>query len=544
MEQTKGRRAFCIGLSILIALLVWFYANDDTEIEISVNDVPIEFTNEDTTLADKGLMLLSNEEETIDLKLSMPRSTYFKLDPGKIRIVVDLSSVTTTGTQTITYSVLYPRGPRGELLSSSITQKEPTVRSTTIEIGELFRKNVEIRCKVVGNVAEGYIAGTVRMLPETLEVRGQQVDIMQVSYAQVTLNIENATSTVVELLGFELYDFSDQLIRSNRIHPASESIQVTMPVMTVKEVPLTVEFVETPGSRLENVKWALTPIDTITLSGDASTMAAIDEIKLDTLSLADLKAAETFTYDIPLPDGVDNLSGVTSVTLTILFDDIDSLTVDATQFGYENLTTERDVTVVTSTLSVTLRGTMTDGIISAINRDLTVNDRTMNLIQTNAALNNGNSGGPLINCYGQVIGINTMKMSNFYSSSTTVEGIGFAIPIDTAKPIIDELIEKGYVSGRPAIGIDGETLPATYRIYYRLPEGIYVTRVYASSDAAAMGISEGDIITAIIGIDVTTMEQLNRVKNQFTAGQTVTLTIYRSGSSYDVEIILMDRANA
>ena len=168
----------------------------------------------------------------------------------------------------------------------------------------------------------------------------------------------------------------------------------------------------------------------------------------------------------------------------------------------------------------------------------------MSLIQTNAALNNGNSGGPLINCYGQVIGINTMKMSNFYSSSTTVEGIGFAIPIDTAKPIIDELIEKGYVSGRPAIGIDGETLPATYRIYYRLPQGIYVTRVYRNSDAAAKGISEGDIITAINGVSVTTMEQLNRIKNQFTAGQTITLTIYHGGVSSDVEIILMDRANA
>ena len=133
MEQTKGRRAFCIGLSILIALLVWFYANDGTEIEISVNDVPIEFTNEDTTLADKGLMLLSNEEETIDLKLSMPRSTYFKLDPGKIRIVVDLSSVTTTGTQTITYSILYPRGPRGELLSrrKSRPSARPLLRSAS-----------------------------------------------------------------------------------------------------------------------------------------------------------------------------------------------------------------------------------------------------------------------------------------------------------------------------------------------------------------------------------------------------------------------------
>ena len=219
--------------------------------------------------------------------------------------------------------------------------------------------------------------------------------------------------------------------------------------------------------------------------------------------------------------------------------------LQAAEFGDSSVLQVGDsVAAIGDPLGTALRGTMTDGIISAINRDLTVNDRTMSLIQTNAALNNGNSGGPLINCYGQVIGINTMKMSNFYSLSTTVEGIGFAIPIDTAKPIIDELIEKGYVSGRPAIGIDGETLPATYRIYYRLPEGIYVTRVYASSDAAAKGISEGDIITAINGIDVTTMEQLNRVKNQFTAGQTVTLTIYRSGSSYDVEIILMDRANA
>lgn len=217
----------------------------------------------------------------------------------------------------------------------------------------------------------------------------------------------------------------------------------------------------------------------------------------------------------------------------------------AAEFGDSDALTVGDpVYAIGNPLGVELRGTLTDGIVSAINRDVYVDGVTMTLIQTNAALNNGNSGGPLINCYGQVIGINTMKMSNFYSSSTTVEGIGFAIPIDTAKPIIDELIEKGYVSGRPAIGIDGETLPATYRIYYRLPQGIYVTRVYRNSDAAAKGISEGDIITAINGVSVTTMEQLNRVKNQFTAGQTITLTIYHGGVSSDVEIILMDRANA
>ena len=229
--------------------------------------------------------------------------------------------------------------------------------------------------------------------------------------------------------------------------------------------------------------------------------------------------------------------------LAVLRIEADGLT--AAEFGdSDSLRVGDSVVAIGDPLGIQLRGTMTSGIISAINRDLTVEDRKMTLIQTDAALNSGNSGGPLINCYGQVIGINTMKMSNFYSLSATVEGIGFAIPIDTAKPIIDELIEKGYVSGRPAIGIDGETLPATYRIYYRLPQGIYVTRVYRNSDAAAKGVSEGDIITAINGVSVTTMEQLNRVKNQFTAGQTITLTIYRGGVSSDVEIILMDRANA
>ena len=238
------------------------------------------------------------------------------------------------------------------------------------------------------------------------------------------------------------------------------------------------------------------------------------------------------------------LVGADSVSdLAVLHIDTTGLT--PAQFGdSDSLRVGDTVVAIGDPLGVKFRGTYTDGIISGIGRDMDMDGRTMTLIQTNAALNNGNSGGPLINCYGQVIGINTMKMSNFYSSSTTVEGIGFAIPIDTAKPIIDELIEKGYVSGRPAIGIDGETLPATYRIYYRLPQGIYVTRVYRNSDAAAKGISEGDIITAINGVSVTTMEQLNRVKNQFTAGQTITLTIYRGGVSSDVEIILMDRANA
>lgn len=222
---------------------------------------------------------------------------------------------------------------------------------------------------------------------------------------------------------------------------------------------------------------------------------------------------------------------------------IDARGLQAAEFGDSSkLRVGDSVVAIGDPLGVQLRGTMTNGIISAINRDLTVGDRTMTLIQTNAALNNGNSGGPLINCYGQVIGINTVKMSSYYTATASVEGLGFAIPISVAKPIIDELIENGYVAGRPAIGISGDSLPSYYRTYYRLPEGVYVTSVNEGSDAKAKGIREGDIVTAINGEKICSIDELNTVKNQYAAGDEVTLTIYRSGTYYEVTVTLIDQA--
>ena len=222
---------------------------------------------------------------------------------------------------------------------------------------------------------------------------------------------------------------------------------------------------------------------------------------------------------------------------------IDARGLKAAEFGDSSkLRVGDSVVAIGDPLGVQLRGTMTNGIISAINRDLTVGDRTMTLIQTNAALNNGNSGGPLINCYGQVIGINTVKMSSYYTATASVEGLGFAIPISVAKPIIDELIENGYVAGRPAIGISGDSLPSYYRTYYRLPDGVYVTSVNEGSDAKAKGIREGDIVTAINGERISSIDELNTVKNQYAAGDEVTLTVYRSGTYYEVTVTLVDQA--
>ena len=226
--------------------------------------------------------------------------------------------------------------------------------------------------------------------------------------------------------------------------------------------------------------------------------------------------------------------------LAVLKIDADGLT--PAEFGDSDALQVGDAVVaIGDPLGTQLRGTMTDGIISAINRDLAFDGRTLTLLQTNAALNSGNSGGPLINMQGQVIGINTMKLSATYSA-TTVEGLGFAIPISTAKRIVDELLSSGYVAGRPAIGITGETVPMTARAYYRLPAGVYIRSIDKASDAYTRGLQPGDIITAFNGTSVTSMDDLNAVKNQCQAGDTVQLRIYRSGVSYELDLVLMDAA--
>ena len=193
------------------------------------------------------------------------------------------------------------------------------------------------------------------------------------------------------------------------------------------------------------------------------------------------------------------------------------------------------VVAIGDPLGIELRGTMTDGIVSAINRDVDVGGRTMSLIQTNAALNSGNSGGPLINCYGQVIGINTMKMGDSMSYAG-VEGLGFAIPSTTVSDIVNQLIEKGYVSGRPHLGIEGETISSFYQFYYRLPKGLFITKIDPESSAEKAGLETGDILISIDGVNITSSHVLETLLYGYTPGDTMKAVVYRSGKQYSVTL--------
>lgn len=208
------------------------------------------------------------------------------------------------------------------------------------------------------------------------------------------------------------------------------------------------------------------------------------------------------------------------------------------EFGdSDELQVGEDAYAIGSPGGVELANSMTSGIISAINRDITVNDRVMSLIQTNVTINPGNSGGALINKYGQVVGITSAKLGISY-----YEGLGFAIPINSAKEVVDELIQHGYIAGRPSIGITGRNITEQLAQYRNLPQGVEIASVDSRAYASTQGLQAGDVITAVNGTAITTMDEINAIKEDMKAGDKLTLTIYRPSEqkSMDVTITLTD----
>ena len=176
---------------------------------------------------------------------------------------------------------------------------------------------------------------------------------------------------------------------------------------------------------------------------------------------------------------------------------------------------------------------VTVGYISALQREVTLEDGKMTLIQTDAAINPGNSGGALLNIRGEVVGINSAKYSD-----TSVEGMGYAIPISDAIPIINELMNSVTVpdSEKPYLGIVGQTLPESYRSYFKWPEGVYVSEISSGSPASLAGMKAGDIITGFNGKTITTMEELQEAIAACSVGDRVTVNVSRpehaSNNSY------------
>lgn len=329
----------------------------------------------------------------------------------------------------------------------------------------------------------------------------------------------------------------------------SGSVRPTVPsAITIAQTPEGVDGV--PGDVIyERVNPSVVSITATSLTSNGGSLGSGIVMSADGYIVTNQHVVEDMDkFVVMLADGSELnarlVAGDADTDVAVLKAETNGRKLDVPEFGDSDALRPGEAAYAIGTpTAYRLTNTITTGSISAINRNITINDKVMTLIQTDAAINSGNSGGALVNKYGQVVGITNAKLSsNVFSSSASYEGLGFAIPINTAKEIVDELMTNGYVAGRPSIGISGSEISEATAKYNDVPQGVLIQSIDSRAKAYGQGLEIRDIITGINGKTITTMNEINEVKNQFKAGDSVTLTVYRmsTGETLDVKVTLTD----
>lgn len=320
--------------SILVAVAIWVYVDVEKAPERTktIRDIPVEFSGESTTLADKNLMLLSGYDTTVDLTIKGTKRELVKINKDNVRLVASTSSIDSVGVHTLRWDVVYPDGVQSSALSVDWASKY----KVTVTVGELYTKEVPVNCVVTGTVADGYFTGETVLDPTTLVLRGQRDDLLNVAYAKLTVDISDATRSVIQTESVQLYDNDDNPVDNSNIRTNASLIQAKVPVLTTKEVSLAVELSGVPGSAGQSIKTTITP-SSVRLIGEADVLENIDEIVLATLYIEDLDIWQQNSYVVTAPDGTWLVNSNEVATVEITMEGIEEKTVTVDTFSYTNV---------------------------------------------------------------------------------------------------------------------------------------------------------------------------------------------------------------
>ena len=331
---SSRRKALQVIASILVAIAVWVYvdvekAPDRTK---TIRDIPVEFSGESTTLADKNLMLLSGYDTTVDLTIKGPKRELVKISKDNVRLVASTSSIDSVGVHTLRWDPIYPDGVQ----SSALTVDWASKYKVTVTVGELYTKEVPVNCTVTGQVADGYFTGETVLDPTSLVLRGQRDDLLNVAYAKLTVDISGATRSVIQTESVQLYDNDDNPVDNSNTRTNASLIQAKVPVLTTKEVSLAVELSGVPGVAGQSIKTTVSPTS-VRLIGEADVLENINEIVLATLYIEDLELWQQNSYVVTAPDGTWLANSNEVATVEISMEGIEETTVTVDAFSYTNV---------------------------------------------------------------------------------------------------------------------------------------------------------------------------------------------------------------
>lgn len=351
----KANKILYVVLSFLLAIVFWLYvdaANGNT-MRQSFTNVPVDFIGAEDTLPSRGLMLASGGDATLDLTISGPRSVISNLRPGDIRAQVNLNSINATGPYSLDWNLSTP----DNVNNSDITIEKYSRKTVTVQVTSLYSKEIPVIDNIIGTVEEPYVYMADRVVkePAVLTLSGLQDNVDRVASARVVVDITDATDTISQEYSYELLDADGNVLEVQDVRFSDQKINVTVPIYMMKTLELKVDFKESPGSRLANVDYKLEP-DTITVVGEALSLANVEEINLGEVDLSSLYADDDKELEIRLPAGCENSSGYKTTNLSIKFHGLTTRSFTVTNIESVGTSESQRFDPITTVMDVVLRG--------------------------------------------------------------------------------------------------------------------------------------------------------------------------------------------
>lgn len=356
VRKLLDSKIFWLIIAFLIAVAMWVYvtSQNSDEFKRTFRGVRVEFVGEDILKDSRNMVITDLDYSTVTIEVVGPRRIVSALSEDDLVAQVDVSKLSRAAYTSQAYTIIFPDG--SEVSSLQITSRTP--ETVNFMVSGLVSRPIQVRGSFDGSLAEGYTAETPQFEPSTITISGPEAYIKDVEYAWVSFGAENVSQTYSVETGFSLMDKEGNECSIKGISFSDEVVTATLPILIVKDVPLTVELIPGGGADADDVRITIEPYDMITLAGDSSVLARKNRIVLGTIDLSTFTTSFTDVYTIPLDDDTINMTGITEakVTVEIIGLTTRTFTVRRQNLSCVNVTEGYSCSILSENLEVVLRG--------------------------------------------------------------------------------------------------------------------------------------------------------------------------------------------
>ncbi len=402
MKRIYNSKIFWIIISLLISFVFWIYVTsvDSDVVRQTFRGVRVELVGESVLKNSKNLVVTDLSTSTVSIEVSGPRRVLSAMTADDLSAQIDVSKLSQSSYASMQYSVSYS----SSVDSSGITVTRKVPDTINFTVSRLSSKTVPVRGSFVGSVAEGYTAEAVVFEPSEITVSGPESYLKNVTYAWVSFEADNISSTYTEETGFELRNSSDEPADTSGITCSTDVVTATLPILEMKELPLTVNLIYGAGANETNTKVTIEP-STITLAGDSAILNAMNNVPIASIDLSSFSSTFTDSYPISFDNSLQNIDGTTEAKVSVEVVGLETKTFAVSNIQCRGVAEGFAAEVLSSSISVKIRGTAeqlanidsTNLVAVADLTDYTLTTGTMMInvkIQVDGAVDAGAVGGP------------------------------------------------------------------------------------------------------------------------------------------------------